>query len=273
MPLHLESITNDSQNSEILVWILQEGMNECDSVFITEDQKYIHIRYNITDNFSGQVIGKIVYTLLHGENAIEILDIDIVWNNDVPTVLKFNTLRDGSSDANEYYEAETVDGNQHLEVETVNRHVVAEELLDTAREVFISAFPFELSVYENLDAFNEWAGFKNVISVKGTDFKVRGFSERFIMPGRGFNDDKSSKESYSFVVGKVLSYRDVEIAFGETLCPFVLAQIDTALGVIPVSMGNDVFDLEKLEEGCIIAMNADIKADVARDSDFRYSNR
>ena len=44
MPLHLNSITNDSQKAEPLAWILQKGMDECDSVFITEDQKYFHIR-------------------------------------------------------------------------------------------------------------------------------------------------------------------------------------------------------------------------------------
>ena len=43
MPLHLNSITNDTQKAEPLAWILQKGMDDCDSVFITEDQKYFHI--------------------------------------------------------------------------------------------------------------------------------------------------------------------------------------------------------------------------------------
>lgn len=273
MPLHLNSITNDSQNSEPLAWMLQKGMDECDSIFITEDQKCFHIRCNILDRLSGQNIGKLVYTILHGEKTLEIKDLDIVWNNDTPTLLQFNTLRDGSSDSNEYYKAETVEEGQHLEIETVNRHVVSEDILNTEREVFISAFPFELSVYADIDAFNEWAGFNCEITVGNTDLKVCGFSERFMMPGGMFNDKKKSDESYSFVVGKVVSYRDVEIAFGETVYPFVLAMIDTALGVIPVSMGREVFDLESLKVGCIVAMNADIKADLARDENFKYPNR
>lgn len=73
MPLHLNSITNDSRNSELLAWILQEGMNACDSIFITEDQKYFHIRCNIMDRLSGDVIGKMVYTLLHGDKKHRIL--------------------------------------------------------------------------------------------------------------------------------------------------------------------------------------------------------
>jgi hypothetical protein len=273
MPLHLNSITNESQKAEPLAWILQKGMDECDSVFISDDNKYFHIRGNIIDRLSGQPIGKMVYTILHDDNVLEIKDLDMVWNNSVPTVLQFNKLRDGSSDANEYYEAETVDEGQHLELETVNRHVVSEDIVNTKREAFISAFPFELSIFADIQAFNEWAGFKREIAVGNTDLKVGGFYEKFMMPGGMFNDEKKSDESYSFVIGTVISYQDVEIAFGETVYPFVLAQVDTALGVIPVSMGRDVFDIEKIREGCIVAMNADIKADVARDSDFRYSNR
>lgn len=89
----------------------------------------------------------------------------------------------------------------------------------------------------------------------------------------GLDTEKKSDESYSFVVGKVVSYQDVEIALGETVLSFVLAKVDTALGVIPVAMSRDVFELEKLEVGCIIAMNADIKADLAKDEDFKYLNQ
>ena len=273
MPLHLNSITNGGQNSEILTWMLQEGMDKCESIFVTEDQKYFHIRCNIKDRLSGDVIGKVVYTILHGDKSLEILDMDIAWNNDISTSIRFNELRDGSSDANEYYEAEVVGGGQHLELETVNRHVFEGELIGTEREVFVSAFPFALSVYADMDAFDKWAGVKKDVTVGGTDLKVGGFSDKFMMPGGMFQPNKRSDESYSFVVGRVISYRDVEVAFGKTVLPFVLAKVDTALGIIPISMGREVFDLEKLEVGCIVAMNADIKADVAKDSDFKYPNR
>ena len=73
MPLHLNSITNDSPNNEILAWMLKEGMDECASIFITEDQKYLHIRCNLTERLFGVNIGKMVYTLLQGEKARQIL--------------------------------------------------------------------------------------------------------------------------------------------------------------------------------------------------------
>lgn len=84
MPLHLNSITTDSKKSAVLVWMLQEGINNCDSIFITEDQKHFLFRCNIVDRISGDVIGKIVYTILHGDKTLEILGMDIVFNNDTP---------------------------------------------------------------------------------------------------------------------------------------------------------------------------------------------
>lgn len=268
MPLHLNSITNDSHNAETLAWILQDGMDECDSVFITEDRKYLHIRRPIKDLRSGEELGQTIYTLKMKEDALEVLDIDMVWRNDRPTKLRFNTLREGSSDANEYYEAETADNEQHLEIETVNRHIVQGELLDTEREVFASAFPFALTVFADIDAFNKWAGFKEERSIADTGLKIGGFSETFMMPGGLFDPDKRQSESYSFLIGKVVSYQDVEIAFGKTVLSFVFAQVETGLGIIPISMGREVFDLSELKPGCIIAMNADIKVDVAKEGDY-----
>ena len=93
------------------------------------------------------------------------------------------------------------------------------------------------------------------------------------MPGGMTNPNKRSDESYSFVVGRVASFKDVEVAFGKNVLPFVLTWMDTALGVIPVPMSREVFDLENLKVGCIIAMNADVKVDVAKDDDFKYPNK
>ena len=273
MPIHLNSITNSNRKTEAFAWLLQQGMDGCDSVFMSEDQRYFHIRCNIIDRLSGDGIGRIIYTVMRGEQVLEIKDIDIVWNNPVTTFLHFNTLKDGSSDANEYYEVHTVETEQHLDIETVNRHVVSTELINTERAVYISAFPFELSVYDDIDAFNRWAGFGREMTAGDTDLRVVGLSEKFTMSGGLFGDKKQENESYSFVIGKVVSYRDVEIAFGETAYSFVLAQMDTALGVIPVAMGREVFDLRDLQEGCIIAMNADIKADLATDKDFMRSDK
>ncbi len=269
MPMHFNSITNNDQSPELLAWLLREGMEECNSVFISEDKRYFHLQRNIIDRLSSNVIGKTVYTIKHGETMLEVLDVDITLANEIPTSIQFNTLRPGSSDANEYYEAE-VDNGGHLELETVNRHTRNSELVGKELEAFVSIFPFELSIFENIEEFNKWAGFDKEISVGGTDFKVGGFSEHFIMPGGMLGTEKRPDESCSFLIGTVVSFRSVEIAIGEIVLPFVLAQVDTALGVVPVAMGPEVFDLSKLHPGSVVAMNADVKADLSKKDDFTY---
>lgn len=271
MPLHLNSIINDSQNSDLLAWFFQHGMDEYDSLFITDDKKYLHIQRSLVDMISSETIGRLIYTIKfnHERKALEVLDLDIVMDNSNGSLIRFIRLRAGSSDSNEYYEIETVGEEQHLEIETVNRHTEPKEILGTERKVYVSLFPFELSVYEDINAFNKWAGFSNPIESGKSGIKVHGLSERFCMPGGITNPNKKEDESYSFVVGRVKSFNDVAIQFGEYRLSFVLAKVDTALGLVPVAMGRDVFDLSKLKVGCIVAMNADVKVDVSEPSVFK----
>lgn len=271
MPLHLDSIMNDKQKNDVFTWVIQECMDGCDSLFVSEDKKYFHIRNNIIDKLTNKPIGKFIYTLMLGDNVLEIKDIDIVWDNSTPTLLKINTLREGSSDSNEYYGVEVVNEGWRLEIETVNRHVIKEDLIGTQREAFVSAFPFELTVYEDIDAFNNWAGFKAPIKIGDTDLLIHGFSPKFTMSGRMFSDDSGTGGNYSFILGDVVDFRDVEVAFGGIEVSFVLANLDTSLGVIPVGLSRETFDLRNLKIGSVIAMNADIKVDLAKDDDFSYT--
>ena len=268
MPLRLDSITRRTDDS-LITWILQNGTQECNSAFATEDKKYIHIRRRITDSLSGNPIGQLVFTtrLNEEKKQIEMLDIDITLDNDSSTAIRFLNRREGSTDANEYYDVETVEDESHLVIETVNRHTVPQELVDTEREVSISMFPFRVSVYQNIEEFDREAGIKEPIRAGESDFFVHGFSEKFCMPG-GMFDGKDGDDSYSFVIGKVHSFADVTVDFGPNKLPFVLAKVDTAAGVVPVAMGRDVFDLSNLTVGCIVAMDTVVKADVAAPGAF-----
>ena len=67
----------------------------------------------------------------------------------------------------------------------------------------------------------------------------------------------------------IRSFSDVSIAFGEFNLPFVLAQVDTALGTVPVAIGKDVFNISNLKEDCIVAMEADVKVDLSRPEQFK----
>lgn len=274
MPLHFNAITNDSQNTEAFAWILQKGMDKCDAVFISQDQQYFHMQYPVQDVLSQKEIGKMVYTIKMDDErkTLQVLDLDFVLFSDEYTELRFLTKRNGSSDSNEYYEVETIAEGQHLEIETVNRHTVAEEIEGSERKVRISVFPFALSVYKDIDAFNSWAGFTGEKEIGNTGLKLSGFSETFAMPG-GLFENKKDDESYSFLVGQVKSIKDVQIRFGEVTWSFVLAKVLTAMGIVPIAMGREVFDLAELVPETIVAMNADVKADMSKPDDFTYSEQ
>lgn len=262
MPLRLDSITNNSQDSSLIAWILQSGTQECDSAFATPDKKYIHMKRKIVDRSSGDKIGELIFTLQNTGKQLEVLDIDIILANETASRIRFETLKE-QSDSNEYYEVSTIDQDAHLIIETVNRFTEPDKLIDTERDVHISIFPFQVNLFENMDGFNRWAGFSEPIEAgEGTGLFVHGFSERFCMPG-GLMSDKENDNDYSFIIGKVESFRDVSPNCGDHKIPFVLAMVDTALGVVPVAMGRDVFDLTELKVGCVVAMNAVVKADVA----------
>ena len=259
MPLHFQSITEDDQSPELLAELFREPLENPSSLFVSKD-KYIHAQANIRDEISGDNFGKLVYTIKSNEEkkVNEVLDLDIVLNNETKTRLEFLSLREGSSDANEYYDVAEINDDGHLEIETVNRHSMEGELVGAQRDVSLCAFPFELTVYETIDAFDKAMGFDKEIKTEGFDFSVKGFSEKFIMPGGSMADDD---ESYTFLLGKVISYRDVIWRLGTIELSFIITWLDTALGAIPAAMSRKVFDLSALREGVIIAMNADIKAD------------
>ena len=268
MPLHFQSITQKDQSPELLSELFGAPFENPSSVFVSKN-KYIHSQTDIRNEISGEIFGKLVYTIKTNEEkqVNELLDLDIVLNNDTKTRLRFLSLREGSSDANEYYDVEIAEDDGRLEVETVNRHSVEGELVGTEREVGICAFPFELTVYESIEAFNKTMGFDREIRVKGLDLPVHGFSEKFIMPGGAMSRDKEDG-SYTFLLGRVIGFRDVCWCLGTIELNFIIARLDTALGVIPAAMSREVFDLSNLSENAIVAMNADIKADLADLKDF-----
>ncbi len=261
MPLHLQSIMNDDQNQEPFAYLLSMSAKALDSVFVSKD-KYIHAALPAIDEISGKAFGKVVYTMKVDDEKqlVFLIDADIVLNNPNTAKLRFPYLRGGSSDANEYYDAESVEDKIHLQIETVNRHMVEEELLDTEKEVRASVFPFELTVYDDIEAYNRSIGFHTQVQISGTEYKVHGFSDKFMMPGGLFHDEKDN-ETYTFLLGTVTGLRNVKWRLDKQEICFVIAELDTAIGVIPAAMSRDVFDLSELAAGKVIAMNADIKVD------------
>lgn len=266
MPLHFQSLTKDSKDGGLLAYLLQTGLDGADGVLASEDKKYLHIMRIMRDAASGDRIGKFVFTLFvdNEEKALQVLDVDITLDGGGEIELNFLNKLPASSDSNEYYDVEVAEGEQHLQIETVNRHIIAQEIMDTTQKVRTSAFPFRLSVYDSMDALNEALGFKD-LKVGGTDMKVGGLSPKFAAPASILQGGDSTGEVFSFLVGTVKSVRDVSVNFGERTLEFAIAMLDTALGSLPTAMGWEVFDLTGLAPGKAISMYADIKADFAVD--------
>ena len=271
MPIHFQSITNDNQDSHIFANIVGPVFDKANSVAISSDKQHFIARSEMIDNTTGNVIGQYVFTVFNNaeKEFHELLDVDITLEATVPTELHFLKKLSGSSDSNEYYEAETAYINQHLELETVNRYTVDGDITDTTRFVYISVFPFEATVYKNIKAFNKKIGFKKKHPIGKTPLTTSGLSETFISPGSIFSSQDNEKEHSSFLLGTVENFRDISISVGDLTYSFVLVQAKTALGIVPVAMGRDVFDLRKLRTGVIIGMRAYIKADLSKPEDWQ----
>ena len=272
MPLHLNSLanTNEDLNAELLAHILGPAFEATNRGFAAKDDLHFVGSSDMVDEKTGEVVGYFIYTIWTNlkEQRNEILDLDIILFNEKTTPIRFLHKLPSSSDSNEYYDAETYGTEQHFQLETVCRYAVSEEILDTVRDVYISAFPFELSVFDNISAFNEFIGFKQPHPIGDTGLTTAGLSETFLAPGSLFSS-KNDDDAYSYVVGTVESFKDVSVKFGKTNIDFTIAQVKTAFGIIPVAMGRDVFDIEKMRPGMIVAMNADIKADLSNPADYK----
>lgn len=262
MPLHLDSIIK-SNTTEIFSWILQHELNQCEDAYASDNKCYIHTSKLIYDKTTEKPFGKFVFTLKNNEEqkALEVLDVDIVLDNDECVELKFYEKLKQSSDANEYYNVETVEENHHFQIETVNRYFVNSDIVNQTYKVSLSAFPFELTIYDSIDSFNNKMGFSSNIDVANTGMQVSGFSETFTAPSDLFKTNTNSDETFSFIIGKVKSFKDVSIQLNNKTINFVITVIETGAGNMPVAMSRDVFDLSNLNVGRIVAMRADVKAD------------
>ena len=263
MPLHFNSITADEEVESLLDPILDLVMDAPEATIFSEDKRTVHLTGFMRDTASGDRIGKFVVTLYKEspEEQFGLADVDITLDSEEPVYLKFLKKLPGSSEANEYYDVEAQPDEQHLQIETVNRQATVNgEIVGMTLPVCASAFPFRLSVYEDMDAFNATLGFTKKPDGDLKE-KVGGLAETFAAPGSLSFDPDFEGEAFSWLVGTVKSFRDVTVALGGRELAFTVAQVKTALGLLPVAMSREVFDLDLLAPGKTVSMYADVKAD------------
>ena len=267
MPLHLDAIT-ERERQEIFMWIMQDALQNANDAFASkkDGKTFAVASYPLFDSQTGNEIGKYVFTIYTNfeKQCNEILDVDIVLNNTTPTRLHFERRLPQSSDANEYYEVVASEMGQHLIIETVNRHTVQGAIEDTDKEVFVSAFPFQLTIFETLDAYNKFCGFEKPVQVGGMDLEVHGFGTTFACPGNLFQKN-DTEDPWSFVVGEIKNYQEISISFGSIKRDAYLVILHSALGELPTLVGKEIFDTSNIGIGKIVGMNACVKANFVKD--------
>lgn len=263
MPLHLDAIMSNSDALTILALIIQGGLSNLESCIASEDKLYFHSTRFMRDAITNEIIGKTVYThkIDKKNKIIETIDIDLTLYNEQSVKLRFLEKLESSSDANEYYNAEIPGTYQRLQIETVDRYSVTGSITGTDQEIYASAFPFSLQVYDDIDVYNVSKGLKSETMVCNSKWKHEGLANDFIAPSDLFLAQQDTSETFSFVVGVVKTIKNVVAKICDINIPFAIVQLETALGNLPVAIGREVFDIEGISPGKTIVMKADIKAD------------
>ena len=263
MPVHFDSIMkNEEKENSVFLGIVKKDLDNPSDVFINGTKEIIIITKDIFNKDDMEIIGKEVITtkLSKDEDSYEILDVDLELLNENKITLEFDSKLKESSDSNEYYNVHTVDNNIHFQIETVNRYQIEDkDIVNKIKDVYISAFPFVLSIFSTMEEVNKALGFLKPIKVKELNLDVKGYSEEFVGNGDIFVGHISS-----LIIGRVVSFSSVNAIIGEELVPFTLIKVKTSIGIIPVAASKEAFDLSNLEEDKLILMIANVKADFVK---------
>lgn len=204
-------------------------------------------------------IGKVVIPLIAKKNNMELVDCDITLLSNNSVKIYFEEQLKQSSESNEYYLVYELEYKKRFDIETVNRYCISDKLEDTSRTVYLSAFPFQLDLFENEDEMNRYLGLGKEIDIKGIGKKVVTVDYKMMADGRALT---GQEEPCSFILGRVINFEDVKVNIAENIIEFKIIYLETAIGNIPVAVNEKNFDLRKLKKNVLIGMMADIKADL-----------
>lgn len=251
MPLHLGSFVERRKDKKVFSEVLALCAKAHNP--ISSDGEHFHTDYPLIDK-KKKKIGKIVFTFNVVDGHLNLIDADITIIPSKSTKLIFEHKLPKSSEANEYYDV--VCDDLHFQVETVNRYSIKGDIEGTTQAAWLSAFPFRINVYDNIESFNEETGLKGIKTKTGQI--VHGFSEQFMCPNMAEN---SEDDPYTFMLGKVKDIEDIELKINKRTVDFKIIYLETGVDIIPAVVSDKVFDLSNVKKGKLIAMNADIKAD------------
>ncbi len=263
MPVHFNSFIADKEEDfrkKLFSDIVTKYTERADNVFVSDDKTKIHMTTFFKDIHAKKEIGKVVITLIVRADSIKLVDTDVILLSDHKTKLHFEEKLEESSEANEYYLVYDLDQEKHFDIETVNRYTISEDIENKERDVYLSAFPFQISVFENEYEINKALGLGEEIDIPALGKKVITMDPKMMADGRVMI---GANEPCSFIIGEVTDFKDVEVNIADNIIKFTIIDLDTAIGNMPVAVHRENFDLSKLKKGVLVAMAADIKADLS----------
>ena len=115
-------------------------------------------------------------------------------------------------------------------------------------------------MFENEYEINKALGLGEEIDIPALGKKVITMDPKMMADGRVMI---GANEPCSFIIGEVTDFKDVEVNIADNIIKFTIIDLDTAIGNMPVAVHRENFDLSKLKKGVLVAMAADIKADLS----------
>lgn len=263
MPVHFNSfIANKEEDlrKRLFTDIVTKYTEKAENIFVNDDKTKIHITTFFKDIHTKKEIGKVVITLIVRADNIELVDTDIVLLSNHQVKLHFEEKLEESSEANEYYMVYDLEQEKYFDIETVNRYTIFEDIENKDVDVYLSAFPFQLDVFENENEMNTTLGLGKEVGIPAIGKKVITMDSRMMSDGRTMT---GAKEPCSFIIGEVMDFKDVEVDIADNNIKFKIIDLATAVGNMPVAVHEKNFDLSKLKKGALVGMIANIKADLS----------
>ncbi len=263
MPVHFNSFIPDKEEkfkTDLFANMITKYTETADDIFVSDDKKQIHMTSYFKNSKTGENEGKVVITLIVREDAINVVDTDITLLSKNKVKLNFETKLEESSESNEYYEVFDLENERHFEIETVNRYSLKQDNIEgTVQEVYLSCFPFQMDLFDSQEELDKRFGLSKEIDVPGLGKQRFSMGSDFIAVGGAMF--QSIKEPCSFIIGKIIDYRDVEVIMADIKVNFTIIDLETGVGVIPVAVHERNFDIRKIAKEKLIGMLTDVKAD------------
>lgn len=263
MALHLESILPRDITKEEYLEIGKTAIQTALDVYQPIDT-LSHFRAEMIDRSTGDLIGLYVVSVYKDEarKMNVILDEDITLPSKDSIKLQLMRQMGETSFSTQIFNA-VIPGTDYppFWIETVNRFTAHPHLEGKNVEGTVNFFPNRLTCYPDMAALNRAYGWPAEI----TDPKFRelgitsvGYSDNFL----------AMIEGYPKLFGTVVSAREIRTSVGSLDMEFVSAKVRTALGVIPVPINKDLFNIEAIEPGNALDMSGTIALDFSQRTEF-----